>query len=57
MIELIENFEFSPPPGNVEIRRRFAPIMLPMVKGQESKGRQMPLIVMPVAQSIPYHVT
>jgi hypothetical protein len=27
---LVENFEFSPPAGNIEIRRAFTTIMSPM---------------------------
>lgn len=30
LIEMIENFEFSPPPGNIEIIRGAAGLMLPM---------------------------
>ena len=30
LIELIDNFEFSPPPGKVEIIRAFAGHMTPM---------------------------
>jgi hypothetical protein len=30
LAELIENFEFSPPPGNVEIVRAVTTVMCPM---------------------------
>jgi len=30
LIELVENFEFSPPPGNVEIIGGAAGVMVPM---------------------------
>ena len=30
LIELVDNFEFSPPPGNIEIIRAAATIMSPM---------------------------
>ena len=51
LIELVENFEFSPPPGDVKIKRGMMSVMAPMVKGQERKGKQMPLIVTPIAQT------
>ncbi|KAF8578884.1 PAH-inducible cytochrome P450 monooxygenase PC-PAH 4 [Ramaria rubella] len=45
LIELVENFDFGPAPGNVEITRRVAAIVQPMVKGRENAGAQMPLTV------------
>ncbi|KAF8525701.1 cytochrome P450 [Gautieria morchelliformis] len=40
LIQLIENFEFSSPPGDMEIKGGFAANVQPMVKGQEAKGRR-----------------
>jgi len=45
LIELLENFEFSPPPGNVEIIRGPAGIMTPMVKGATKRRGNLPLTV------------
>jgi len=45
LVELLDNFEFNPAPGNVEIKRAAAVIMQPMVRGQEGKGTQLPLTV------------
>lgn len=30
LVELVENFEYSPPPGNVEIRRAAVSLMFPL---------------------------
>ncbi|KAF8520692.1 cytochrome P450 [Gautieria morchelliformis] len=49
LIEMVENFEFSPPPGDIQIKRGYAAIVQPMVKGQESRGTQLPLTVTAVA--------
>jgi hypothetical protein len=49
LIELVENFEFSPPPGDIDVKRGMAAIMIPMVKGQEKKGKQLFLTVTPIA--------
>ncbi|GJJ11618.1 hypothetical protein Clacol_005854 [Clathrus columnatus] len=43
LIELLENFEFSPPPGNVEIIRGSTGTMAPMVKGSTSGRTQLPI--------------
>jgi len=48
LIELIENFEFSPPPGNVEIIRGPTGIMSPMVKGSTAGRTELPLTIKPV---------
>ena len=45
LVELIDNFDFSPAPGNLEIKRAVAGALQPMVRGQESKGTQLPLTV------------
>ncbi|GJJ11014.1 hypothetical protein Clacol_005243 [Clathrus columnatus] len=47
LLELIENFEFSPPPGNIEIIRASVRIMGPMVKGSKSGRTELPLTVKP----------
>ncbi|KAF8527265.1 cytochrome P450 [Gautieria morchelliformis] len=49
LAELIENFEFSPPHGNVEILRASTTTMSPMVKGSDSGRTALPLTVTPVA--------
>ena len=51
LIALIENFEISPPPNdlNVEILRGSAPTLIPLVKGQEKTGAQMPLKIAAIA--------
>jgi hypothetical protein len=45
LVALVENFEVSPPPSslNLQIIRGSAPTLVPMVKGQEKRGAQMPL--------------
>jgi hypothetical protein len=45
LIELIENFEFTLPPGGIDIQRVPAFQMLPMVRGKLDEGSQMPLCV------------
>ncbi|KAF8520311.1 cytochrome P450 [Gautieria morchelliformis] len=49
LAELIENFEFSPPHGNIEILRAATATMGPMVKGSNSGRTELPLTVTPVA--------
>ncbi|GJJ11694.1 hypothetical protein Clacol_005930 [Clathrus columnatus] len=48
LLELIENFEFSPPPGNIEIIRASVRVMGPMVKGSKSGRTELPLTVKPL---------
>ncbi|KAF8575892.1 cytochrome P450 [Ramaria rubella] len=48
LAELLENFEFSPPPGNVEILRVAASLMVPMVKGSDTGRVELPLTITPV---------
>ncbi|KAF8575871.1 cytochrome P450 [Ramaria rubella] len=48
LAELLENFEFSPPPGNVEILRVAANIVVPMVKGSDTGSVELPLTITPV---------
>ena len=46
VVELIENFELSPPPGSEKIEMLRVPvgaIMAPMVKGKFHERTQMPL--------------
>ena len=45
LVTLIEKFEIFPPPSdrNVEILRGSAPTLIPVVKGKEKEGAQMPL--------------
>jgi len=45
LVELIDNFDFSPASGNIEVKRAAAGALQPMVRGQESKGTQLPLTV------------
>jgi len=45
LIELVENFEFSPPPGNVEIIGGAAGVMVPMVKGSAERRAILPLTI------------
>ncbi|GJJ11676.1 hypothetical protein Clacol_005912 [Clathrus columnatus] len=45
LLELIEKFEFSPPPGNIEILRAPVRVMGPMVKGSKSGRTELPLTV------------
>ncbi|KAF8576236.1 cytochrome P450 [Ramaria rubella] len=47
LIELIENFEFSPAPGNPEIVRSATVVMVPMINGSPGKA-QLPLTVTPI---------
>ena len=49
LIELIENFQFNPPPEYVDIRHGIATNMFPVVKGQERVGKQLPLTVTSIA--------
>ncbi|GJJ11632.1 hypothetical protein Clacol_005868 [Clathrus columnatus] len=48
LIELLENFEFSPSPGNVEIIRGSTGVMAPMVKGSTSARTQLPITLTPL---------
>lgn len=46
VVELVENFEFSPPAEKVEMLRvPVGAIMAPMVKGRFHERTQMPLTV------------
>ncbi|KAF8511968.1 PAH-inducible cytochrome P450 monooxygenase PC-PAH 1 [Gautieria morchelliformis] len=44
LIDILENFEFSPPPGNPEIIRSATAVMSPMVKGKPGCA-QLPLTI------------
>ncbi|GJJ11629.1 hypothetical protein Clacol_005865 [Clathrus columnatus] len=48
LIELLENFEFSPSPGNVEIIRGSTGVMAPMVKGSTNGRTQLPVTLTPL---------
>ncbi|GJJ11630.1 hypothetical protein Clacol_005866 [Clathrus columnatus] len=48
LIELLENFELSPSPGNVEIIRGSAGVMAPMVKGSTNGRTQLPITLTPL---------
>ncbi|KAF8575867.1 PAH-inducible cytochrome P450 monooxygenase PC-PAH 1 [Ramaria rubella] len=48
LAELLENFAFSPPPGNVEILRVAASLMVPTVKGSDTGRVELPLTITPV---------
>ena len=50
LVGLIENFEFSLPPGKVEILRVPIAAMSPMVKGKLEEGVMMPLTVRPIGE-------
>ncbi|KIJ26121.1 hypothetical protein M422DRAFT_272863 [Sphaerobolus stellatus SS14] len=43
LIEMLENFEFAPPPGNVEIILGPAGIMTPMIKGADKPKGELPV--------------
>ncbi|KIJ31170.1 hypothetical protein M422DRAFT_267252 [Sphaerobolus stellatus SS14] len=43
LVEFLENFEFSPPPGNVEIFMGPAGIMAPMVKDAKERKAELPI--------------
>ncbi|KIJ49197.1 hypothetical protein M422DRAFT_246998 [Sphaerobolus stellatus SS14] len=45
LITLVERFEFLPPPDNVKVLLVAAGIVIPMVKGEEAKGPQLPLTI------------
>ncbi|KAF8518694.1 cytochrome P450, partial [Hysterangium stoloniferum] len=42
---LVQNFEFSPAPHNPIMLRAPAPNLVPMVKGEEKRGSQMPMSI------------
>ncbi|GJJ11714.1 hypothetical protein Clacol_005951 [Clathrus columnatus] len=48
LVELVENFEFLPPPGDIEILRVSVGVMGPMVKGSKSGRTELPLTVKPL---------
>ncbi|KAF8578114.1 PAH-inducible cytochrome P450 monooxygenase PC-PAH 1, partial [Ramaria rubella] len=48
LITLIENFEFSPPPNNPTIIRTVGMTTMSVVKGEETRGPQMPLTITPI---------
>ena len=50
LVGMIENFEFSLPPGKVEILRVPIAAMSPMVKGRLEEGVMMPLTVRPIGE-------
>ncbi|KIJ37322.1 hypothetical protein M422DRAFT_781867 [Sphaerobolus stellatus SS14] len=43
LIEMLENFEFSPPPGNVTIMMQASVITAPMVKGGKEGEAELPV--------------
>ena len=49
LIGIIEHFEFAPPPEGVEIMRVPAGSMIPMIRGQEGEGTQLPLRIRPLS--------
>ncbi|KAF8515955.1 cytochrome P450 [Gautieria morchelliformis] len=49
LIELIENLEFSPPPGNIEIIRAATGITSPMIKGSDSRRAELPITITPIS--------
>jgi len=48
LITLIQNFEFSPAPHNPVLLRALGPNLVPMVKGEEKRGSQLPMSISPV---------
>ncbi|GJJ07024.1 hypothetical protein Clacol_001222 [Clathrus columnatus] len=48
LIELLTHFEFSPPPGDIEILRVSVGLMGPMVKGSTSGRLELPLTITPL---------
>lgn len=48
LVELLDNFEFSPPPNNIEIIRAPSGVMTPMIKGSKSRRIELPLTVTPL---------
>jgi len=49
LIELLENLEFSPAPGNIEIIRGATGLITPMIKGSDSRRTELPLTVTPIS--------
>ncbi|KIJ43541.1 hypothetical protein M422DRAFT_30822 [Sphaerobolus stellatus SS14] len=49
LFELLEKFEFSPPPGNVKVFRAAAGVITPMIKDGSSVRVELPLTVTSVA--------
>ncbi|KAF8500679.1 cytochrome P450 [Gautieria morchelliformis] len=49
LIELLENLEFSPPPGNIEIIRGATGVMSPLIKGSSSRSAELPLTITPIS--------
>ncbi|KAF8499477.1 cytochrome P450 [Hysterangium stoloniferum] len=47
MIEILENFELSPPPGNVEILRVATGFMAPIIRTRLESGLSMPISLSP----------
>ncbi|KIJ23788.1 hypothetical protein M422DRAFT_39455 [Sphaerobolus stellatus SS14] len=45
LCDLISNFKFSPPPGDVQIIRSESGLMMPMVKGAENPQTELPLTI------------
>ncbi len=48
LTEFIENFKVAFPDDGTEIRRASAGLMLPIVRGKENLGTQMPLHITPL---------
>ncbi|KIJ47478.1 hypothetical protein M422DRAFT_248896 [Sphaerobolus stellatus SS14] len=48
LIEMLESFEFSPPPGNIEIILGPAGLMTPMVKDAKPRKSELPLTMTPL---------
>ncbi|KAF8511881.1 cytochrome P450 [Hysterangium stoloniferum] len=45
LIELVENFEFSPPPGDVKILRALAGLVTPVVEGSTDRRSRLPVTI------------
>jgi len=43
IVEMINNFEFSPTPVTEKVRREACLIMAPIIEGELEKGSQLPL--------------
>ncbi|KIJ27600.1 hypothetical protein M422DRAFT_271203 [Sphaerobolus stellatus SS14] len=48
LIEMLESFEFSPPPGDIEIILGPAGLMTPMIKGAKPRKSELPLTMTPL---------
>lgn len=50
LVEMIENFEFSIPPGGLNVKPVPVGVVVPLLKDEMEKGAQMPLRLKPLTQ-------